>query len=325
MCVSIIIPVYNVEQYLEKCLESALCQTYKDIEIILVDDGSTDRSGEMCDRCREKDDRVRVVHKENGGLASARNTGIRMATGKYITFLDSDDCLAPDFIKRTVELCESTGSKMAVTKILYVNSYEEMTGSGVEGTKTILNAEQAIAQSLYQHLFSCEIPGKLYSTTLFDEVRFPHGRISEDLAVFHLLLHGAGKIVYTDFTGYYYLQRGGSIMHSFNPKRLDALEWAGDIEKFCAKNYPRLRKAALCRTFNVAMHLLLDMPESGDIHDKYCPVLWNEIKRTRVCVLTDRQTRGREKAAAMLSYFGEKALRSVWESRLAVRKDKGKP
>ena len=118
MKVSIIIPVYNVEKYLQRCIESVLQQTYKDIEVVLVDDGSTDNSGNNCDLWSEKDKRIKVIHKVNGGLSSARNAGCRVATGDYILFLDSDDYLSSDCVSKLIKMCEITVSDIAIIQMM---------------------------------------------------------------------------------------------------------------------------------------------------------------------------------------------------------------
>jgi len=321
MIVSIIIPVYNVERYLARCIGSALSQTYSPIEIILVDDGSTDNSGEICDEISGKNPGVKVIHKKNGGLSSARNAGIEAAKGEAIFFLDSDDYISHDCIEKCVKIMDKTKSDISIIRMMYItegtnNEIEENTGLREE----ILTAEEAIEASLYQVKFSCNAPAKLYRRNVIGNIRFPIGKLSEDLATCHLFLNNAIRIVYSNKYGYYYRQHNNSIMHTFNPGRLDALEWAVEIENFCKSKYLSIIDAAICRTFNVAVHLLLDMPVSGSMHDLYFEKLWAEIKRTRYTVLTDKKARKRERAAAFLSYFGESILRKVWGSHLAIKR-----
>ena len=124
MLVSIIIPIHNVEVYLNRCLQSVSDQTYKNIEIILVDDGSTDNSGSMCDEFAQKDSRAVVIHKENGGLSSARNAGTVIARGEYITFLDSDDYLAPSFVEKALNMCEARNAQIAILDMKYIRESE---------------------------------------------------------------------------------------------------------------------------------------------------------------------------------------------------------
>lgn len=321
MKVSVIIPVYNVEKYLPRCIKSVLDQTYQDLEIILVDDGTKDNSGIMCDEYATKDNRIRVIHKENGGLSSARNSGIEIATGDAVFFLDSDDYLSTECIEKMVYLMEENDADISIIQMKYIpeNQNDECAEKEIENV-VVMNSEKAIEESLYQRLYTCCAPAKLYKKSAVGGIRFPVGRISEDLATCHLFLNNAERIVYSNYYGYYYRQHESSIMHVFNPKRLDALEWVQRIERFCRTNYPSIIKASYCRTFNVAIHLLLDLPSDDLIHDIYYNQIWSEIKRTRIKILLDNKVRKREKIAAILSFCGEKILKSVWNSKIAVKR-----
>lgn len=322
MKVSIIIPVYNVEKYLPRCVDSVLNQTYSDIEVILVDDGTKDNSGVMCDKYAEQDNRVRVIHKENGGLSSARNAGIEIAIGDAIFFLDSDDYISKECIKKMVSLMDENNADISIIQMKYISeNINEECADNEEENIVVMDPKIAIEESLYQKLYTCCAPAKLYKKDAIGDIRFPLGRISEDLATCHLFLDNAKKIVYSNYFGYYYRQHESSIMHVFNPKRLDALEWTAAIEKFCKLKYPAVVGASYCRTFNVAIHLILDLPDFGEVHDKYFDGIWNEVKRTRMKTLLDKKVRNREKAAAILSFGGEKLLKMVWNSKVAVRKD----
>ena len=321
MIVSIIIPIYNVEKYLQRCIESAVRQTYRDIEIILVDDGSTDKSGEYCDLWSKKDSRIKVIHKTNGGLSVARNIGYDIATGDYILHLDSDDYLSSDCVSKALKMCKRTGADIAIMQMLYISedTNNEIHLNEKEFVK-VLSSEEAIEASLYQRLFSCCAPAKLYKKEIIEGIKFPEGKVSEDLATCHLFLDKANKITYTNAVGYYYRQHDNSIMHIFNSKRMDALVWALEIENFCKTKYPAILVAAKCRTFNVAVHLILDLPESGEEHERYYEDIWKEVKRTRIQTVLSKKARYREKAAALLSFGGEKILKRVWNSKFAVKR-----
>ena len=319
--VTVIVPIYNQKRFLNRCIDSIIEQTYKDIEILLVDDGSTDGSDEICEQYKVRDSRVKVIHKPNGGLSSARNIALEDAEGDYITFVDSDDYLANDYVEKSINLCEVNLADISIMNMKYIpeNMNEEISDE-IETNVIILSPEQAIECSLYQILFSCCAPGKLYKKHIFEHIRFPLGKLSEDLAVCHNALACANKIVYSDKIGYYYRQQEKSIMHVFNPQRMDALQWALEIEEFCALNYPDILTAAKCRTFNVAVHLLLDISEKTETNYKLESLLKKEIKRTRMTVLSCHKVRLREKAAALLSFGGSNLLRRIWNSKLAVKK-----
>lgn len=316
--VSIIIPVYNGEKFISYCVKSAQQQTYRNIEIIIVDDGSTDNSANLCDEFAKADKNITIIHKKNEGLSAARNDGMAIAKGKYITFLDSDDYMSQEFVEIAVKACNETKSDIAVLKMMFVDENDtQQHFDGDTDERIMLTPQEAIEESLYQRKFSCCTPGKLYKKEIFQNVTFPIGKLSEDLATCHLFFDNAKQAVYIDTTGYYYRQQPQSIMHTFNPRRLDALEWAKEIEVFCKNKYPEIVPAAPCRTFNVAVHLVLDMNDN-----KYFDTVWFELKRTRVSVLKNKKARKREKIAAMLSFMGPKVLKKAWNSKMAIRKDK---
>lgn len=236
MKVSVIIPVYNVEKYLFRCVKSVIDQTYENIEIILIDDGSEDNSGKLCDNYVQLDNRIKVIHQQNGGLSSARNKGIELATGDAICFLDSDDYISKGCIEEMTSLMEKYNADVSIIQMKYIREDENEESQSEGKLIKVLDSQDAIEESLYQRNFTCCAPAKLYKRSVIGEVRFPVGRISEDLATCHLFLDNADWIVYSDYYGYYYRQHATSIMHIFNPRRLDALKWARSIERFCAEN-----------------------------------------------------------------------------------------
>lgn len=320
MTVTVIIPIYNTEKYLERCIQSVCQQTFMDLEIILIDDGSEDSSRFICDHFAGKDKRIKVVHKENEGISAARNLGLEIAIGDYITFLDSDDYLSVDCIEKLLGLCKIHNAEIAIAKMVYVS---EKTNSDIKSQSIenviVLNNEEAIEASLYQVLYSCTAPGKLYKSSIIRDVKYPISRLSEDLATSHLILDKAKKIVYTNQSLYHYRQHESSIMHVFNPKRLDALDWTSEIEAYCKLRHPSILAAAKCRTFNVAVHLVLELPRNSEIHSLYFKRIWKEVKRTRLQIVFNRKARFREKAASLLSFCGERLLKRAWNSCFVIR------
>lgn len=315
MKVSVIIPVYNVEKFLPKCAKSILEQTYKNIEIIFVDDGSTDSSGIICDEFAKIDSRVAVVHKCNEGLSSARNIGFRYASGEYITFVDSDDYISPVFIETALNLCFKFDADISILKMIFVDEFfngfipQEQTNFFLK-----MNSEKAIKESLIQRYFSCSACGKLFKRKIIEGILFPNGRLSEDLAVCHLFFDKSNCIVFSEQIGYYYRQRSGSIMHDFNLKRLDVLDWSSSIELFCKDKYPNITNFARCRSFNVSIHLLFELPKNRVGSSAEFIKIWNEIKRCRLSVLLSRECRFKEKIVAILSLFGPRLPRYVWRN-----------
>lgn len=206
--ISVIVPVYNVHDYLDACVKSITGQTYSNLEIILVDDGSTDGSGKVCDSWIEKDSRIRVIHKENGGLSDARNAGIDAATGAYFVFIDSDDTIVEDNIRTMYEAAVSTGCEIAVCNMvrIYDDGPAELFYAPVTET-TVLDGNDR-----FKTLRQPSACNKLFLASLFESVRFPKGKFYEDTFVYHNLAYKAHRIVLTGYNGYFYLCRQGSIL-----------------------------------------------------------------------------------------------------------------
>ena len=212
--ISIVVPIYNVEKYLERCVKSLLAQTYQNIEIILVNDGTKDLSGVIAEELKEIDDRIKVFHKENGGLSDARNYGLQYATGKYISFVDSDDFVDREFIRTLYDTMMETHTD--VSAVGY-QMFSETVEPQVDNKKYPL--EMFKGEEVIEHLFTNEKYGnyawnKLYLKTLFSDVKYPVGKKMEDLGTTYILLDKCKKISFTPQKLYYYFQRPDSILHS---------------------------------------------------------------------------------------------------------------
>lgn len=235
--ISVIIPVYKVEDFLNRCVDSILDQTYENLEIILVDDGSPDRCGVICDEYAKKDDRIKVIHKENGGLSDARNVGIEAATGDYITFLDSDDWVHMNYLKVLHSLLKSKNADISVCNFvkIYSENIPPNTGNAIIYEYSNIDALNQLSGEFYVQMVVAW--GKLYKTDLFNDIRFPVGKIHEDEFTTYKLLYKAYKVVFTTEPLLYYWQRQDSIMGSgFKIKnRLHAIEAYGERVKFYEK------------------------------------------------------------------------------------------
>ena len=247
--ISVIVPVYRVEEYLERCVKSILSQTYKNLEVILVDDGSPDQCPAICDACAEKDARVKVIHQENKGLSGARNAGLDAASGEYLAFVDSDDYVSPHFIEELYQLLQDTGCAIGQCRFSYVK------GDGLveEGDSAFcIYRGESLMEQLYgpEEKATCFVVAwnKLYRAELFKEtgIRYPEGRIHEDEATTYRLFHEAKKLAFLDRALYgYYTENGGSITSVFSAKRLQWLTAHEERIAFFKKNgYEKLLPAA---------------------------------------------------------------------------------
>ena len=231
--VSVIVPVYNVERYLEKCVDSILSQTYKNIELILVDDGSTDKSSAICDEYEKRDPRVKVRHKQNGGQADARNQGIGMATGEYIGFIDSDDSAHPEMYEKLYRALSEQGADLCLCDYKYVDDngadyYRKnpITRGTFTGTEIMAKLQEP-APSVY-----ITPVNRLYKREIFDGLEFPVGKINEDAGIAYLVYDRAEKVVTIEDKLYYYLQRRGSTMHTRSVRSYDGVEMIYNRIKF---------------------------------------------------------------------------------------------
>ena len=247
--ISVIVPVDRVEEYLERCVKSILSQTYENLEVILVDDGSPDQCPAICDACAEKDARVKVIHQENKGLSGARNAGIDAASGEYLAFVDSDDYVSPHFIEELYQLLQDTGCAIGQCRFSYVK------GDGLveeSDSAFCIYRGESLMEQLYgpEEKATCFVVAwnKLYRAELFKEtgIRYPEGRIHEDEATTYRLFHEAKKLAFLDRALYgYYTENGGSITSVFSAKRLQWLTAHEERIAFFKKNgYEKLLPAA---------------------------------------------------------------------------------
>ena len=242
--ISVVIPVYNVEPYLDRCIESVVNQTYRDLEIILVDDGSPDHCPAICDRWAERDSRIIVIHQANGGLSAARNTGIERASGAYLAFVDSDDYISEDMYAAMIEGLERTSSGMA-TCGTWVIENGKVTTKHDPKTELVLGTIQAMDELLRAGLIGEAACNKIYRREVFDGIRFPVGEINEDIVVMPRLIEHARQIFYTG-KSYYYYDRGnlGSITHAeYDEKRSIYIKHIRDTNSYIRLAYPQLRAA----------------------------------------------------------------------------------
>ena len=263
--ITVIIPVYKVEPWLDACVESVLAQTYQSLEILLVDDGSPDRSGAMCDRWAAKDSRIRVIHKENGGLSSARNSGLDVATGEFITFLDSDDVLDPRICEHMMDCIQKSGANLSICDAAHIFPNTPPVYQLSEDMQ-VMSREDAIRQMWYQHSFLPSAWAKLYHRDLFQNIRFTEGILYEDIDVMHLLFWEAQTVVYTPSALYGYNHREDSITTKpFGVRDLDILTIADKLVSFAEKENKDLLPSALCYRVVAALRVALNAPDTQDL------------------------------------------------------------
>jgi glycosyltransferase involved in cell wall biosynthesis len=246
--VSIVIPVYKVEKYLRKCLDSVVAQTYKNIEVILVDDGSPDDCGRICDEYAEIYSFIKVIHQNNQGLSAARNNAVPQSTGEFITFIDSDDFVTPDYVEYLVSLMKKNRAEISVGGTVYQYEKKPIKAPKEETKTGFCSVEKALINMNYGQDFSVYAWGKLYKRELVERNPYPVGKLYEDLANTYIIVSSSNGVAYGNKQIYYWLQRAGSIMHSgFNEKQFDGIDAVNNQLAFVAENYPNAIQAAKVR------------------------------------------------------------------------------
>lgn len=299
--VSIIVPCYNVEKYLPKCIDSILNQTYRNLEVWLVDDGSPDRCGKICDEYAKKDARIKVIHKKNGGLADARNVALDVMSGEYVVCVDSDDYVSPTHIEGLYHLIEAYNAEISVNTSCPFDEGQVPNPSAKSTKVWVLDGLQATEMMFYQEHFDTTAWGKMYKASLFEGIRYPKGLLFEDLPTTYKLLLKTKKVVFNNEQSYFYLIRSNSIEGAaFSPKKLDsALELMTMMDMGKNKLQPII-KSYNCRIVSFIFHLMLQMPD-GYEHRKNFE---DKIRRVRWSVLTDCKARKKARIACLLSYLG---------------------
>ena len=302
-CISVIIPVYRVEPYLRKCLDSVLGQTYRNLEVILVDDGSPDGCGSICDAYGARDPRVTVIHQENRGVSAARNTGVGAARGEYIAFVDADDWVEAEHIGYLLQLIRQETADIAVCRC-----ETKAQRGGAEAV--LLSGEEALRALLYQKLFDTSPWSKLYRADIVKETPFPENMFFEDLAVVCRMFGKAKRVAYSRRRTYHYRRTPDGTMNGGHVERLlDEARAAEMMYEYVTREYPSLTPAAESRRFSACCQVLLKLPKDR----KETAALWERIRKARRQVLTDPGTRGKNRAAALVSCRGEDAMRKLWK------------
>lgn len=316
--ISIIVPCYKVEKYLKKCVDSLISQTYTNLEIILVDDGSPDNTGNMCDELSKSDNRIKVLHKKNGGLADARNAAIDIAQGEWLTFIDSDDYVSNDYVETLYNLVSENNCLVGVSN--YQTFFEgEEPKTQYDNIETVcLNKTDAVNLMFYQEKIETIACAKIYHKSLFNTgIRYPYGLIYEDLPTTYRYFLKSDKIAITNKVTYFYLLRKDSLEgQKFNPKKFESGLKILQMIREDAELAAIAEDATRCRLFSFCLHILLEMPD--DYNDDRRVILEKYVKDNRLKVLFNSRARKKARIAALISFAG----RSVMKKTLSLVKQR---
>ena len=254
--ISVIVPVYKVEPYIHRCIDSILAQTFTDFELILVDDGSPDNCPAICDEYAEIDNRIHVIHQENGGLSAARNSGMAAADGEYITFVDSDDYIAEKMLEEMYIAITDNDCDIAMCASVIVGEGGRESVTGLQNGETVYCGDSLVANMVIP--LETAVCGKLFKREITNGSRFPEGRIhGEDLLFLLQIIDGNTKAVTISYAGYYYIKHADSITTgAFNPRSFDEVYCKDTAYKYICEKFPKYEKQALAWCFRARMNLL---------------------------------------------------------------------
>lgn len=314
--VSVIIPVYKVEKYLRQCVDSVLAQTYHNLDILLIDDGSPDSCGTICEDYAKRDSRIRVIHQENGGLSKARNTGLSNARGEYITFIDSDDFIDPRYVETLLKM--ATEHDASISCIDYKYYRDDDIVSPDRATHHVHTSDNSdyLEGVLYQSVGNNAAWGRLYKNSVFETERFTEGILYEDLDIIYKLLLRKGKVAWSHAKLYYYRNNPQSIINSFSIKRSDVLDVTDRMTDYMAAHCPQLLPAARSRRLSAHFNIYCLMAANGFKDDKLEKRCIRVIKEERRNFLTDPKIRFKNRLGILISYIGGFRLLRLLGSRI---------
>lgn len=312
--ISVIVPVYKVEAYLPRCVESLLSQTYKDFEIILVDDGSPDTCPAMCDAYAKKYSNIHALHKENGGLSDARNAGMTDAKGEYVTFVDSDDYVHPAYLEMLMQGIRQ-GADFSVcgfTEVYDGNGIEDLDTSRISAA--CVNAKEGLVEILYQGFHDVSAWGILLPASLARKYPFPKGKLFEDLYTTYKFYLAAETVAFIRVPLYYYFQRKGSIMGRRNEAFIhDLIESSDQLVEACRGKGALIEQAAMNKQFSNYCRLILQTSDKKKKYPNQYRRIVTTLKVERMAVLMDKRARMKNRLAALALMGGISGLKIAFK------------
>ena len=322
MMISVIVPMYNAEEYIDACVESILAQTYKNFELIIIDDGSTDRSSLMIDSYTYNDERVRIVHRENEGAAAARNIGLKYAKGDYICFIDADDTVHNTYLSYLAELITEYNADIAISSYRNVFSPACLEDEPEESDRRAMTGKEALADLLYQRHFMSVPWGSLSKKSLWEHVSFPEGTKAEDMGTIYKLYAAAKKVAYGDKALYNYFQRSGNTMFSTSATRnIDYFKHSRQMVNYMNHNFKDIAGAGYSRHFSTCLQILSETKVNGG-NKALKAAVYDDIRKLQYRVLHDKDAKLRNRAAAAISMVSIKGMHMMLRALYMYKKSK---
>lgn len=319
--ISVIVPVYNTKSTLERCVNSILAQTYPNFEVILVDDGSPDGAGELCDQLAKKHPNIRTLHQKNAGLSAARNAALKIAQGEYITFVDSDDTIAPDMLETLTSLSCRLVRICSFAEITPNGKSHPIVGASSTAERQMLTVENCLRQMLLEQGFTMSACGKLYHRDLFKTVQFPEGRLYEDVGTTYRLIMQSQPYVSCQLLPlYHYYQNQNSIIHQgFNFHKLDLITLTDQMCDEIDQKYPNLQDVTNLRRmharFSILRQMVLAQPQPTD-RAKFQQTeqgIIQYLRQHKAWVLQNPHASQRDRLAMRSLLLGRPVFKLAWQ------------
>lgn len=330
--VNIIVPIYGVEEYLPRCVDSLLAQTYQNIRIILVDDGSPDRCPQLCDDYADGNQKIVAMHRLNGGLSAARNSALDYVwgldsehRGEYFAFVDPDDWVDPDYVESLVKLIRASKADAAQTGHYISYSPIREKSKDPRNTKAVLTREQALESVCRNGIWDVTAWNKLYKLDVFRTLRFPEGKLYEDTAIAHLIV-AQGNCFAVDMTPtYHYVQRYTSTANgtTWKDNKLDFLEAGDALADWVETQYPQLSAAATEKRVFVRLSTLAQMVNTNYRNDALAASMRKFVLGNASTVLSDRRASLRDKLGIVAISCGYPCFRLVWKEMYNMKRRVG--
>ena len=307
--ISIIVPVYNIKKYIKNCLDSLLSQTYQNLEILLIDDGSTDGSGELCDELQKNDSHIKVFHTKNSGLSAARNFGLKNATGDFAVFVDGDDMVEKEYVEYLYNLLTKYSADMSICSFKTKTETDEKSFAK-NAREALFDTETCLEKMLLEDGFNVSACGKLFPKKLFKYLNFPVGKLHEDVGTTYLPILHSQKIAFGPEPNYIYFQRGSSITHNFSTKKLDLIDLTNKMCDEIDQKFPNLKDATNLRRMHARFSILRQLPAS---EKELATEISNYLKSHKDFVLKNQKAGKRDKLAMYSLLLGQNFFHFSWK------------
>ncbi|MBR5621369.1 glycosyltransferase [Candidatus Saccharibacteria bacterium] len=322
--ISIIVPVYNVHEYLSACFDSLQKQSYPKLEFIIIDDGSTDGSGVSCDEFAKREPRAKVIHQANKGLSVSRNIGLGLATGEYVTFVDSDDYLAPDCISYLFSLVNKHGVPLSICSLTELTLNGHQINYGADYQEKLMSTEEALSRMLREEGFNVSAYAKLYHRALWQGITFPENILHEDLGTTYKLIEKCQKVAYGPEPKYIYRKRKNSISsQEFNEKKYSIITLTDEMCDSLEANFPYLLNTVNLRRMHARFSVLRQMAVSKNLtatQKAKEQEIVSYLKEHKTFVTKNPYASLRDKIAIYTLLLGKSLFKISWQIYSALRK-----